>query len=283
MNDVLLVAADAYCRELTKRHYENFIVASGLVRADLRRDLARVYAFCRTTDDLGDESASAADALDRLDRWRGEVHAMFAGKTPVHPVLFALRETVARAGISPEPFFDLIEANRLDQTASAYETWPQLEAYCRLSAAPVGRMVLAIFGVTGLGAQALSDDVCIGLQLANHAQDVKRDALIGRRYLLGEDVAASGTAGAVRALVERARRLLDSGRTLETMTPFALSLQLRLYRTGGLAICKAIEDLDYHTEVQRPAVSGRERVAILVRAVGGSLLAGRNGRYVGST
>jgi squalene synthase HpnC len=283
MNDVLLVAADAYCRELTKRHYENFIVASGLVRAELRRDLARVYAFCRTTDDLGDESASAADALDRLDRWRGEVHAMFAGKTPVHPVLFALRETVARAGISPEPFFDLIEANRLDQTATSYETWPQLEAYCRLSAAPVGRMVLAIFGVTGLDAQALSDDVCIGLQLANHAQDVKRDALIGRRYLLGEDVAASGTSGAVHALVERARRLLDSGRTLETMVPFALALQLRLYRMGGFAICKAIEDLDYHTEVQRPAVSGRDRVAILVRAVGGSLLAGRNGRYVGST
>ena len=283
MNDVLLEAADAYCRELTRRHYENFIVASGLVSPALRRDLSRVYAFCRTTDDLGDESASADEALNRLERWRDEVHAMFAGKTPVHPVLFALRETAARAAISPEPFFDLIEANRLDQRVASYESWPQLEAYCRLSAAPVGRMVLAIFGVTGVGAQALSDDVCIGLQLANHAQDVKRDAAIGRRYLLGEDVAAEGTAGAVRALVERARRLLGSGRVLETMVPFALALQLRLYRMGGLAICGAIEAIDYHTEVQRPTVSGRDRVAILARAVGSSLFAGRNGRYVGST
>jgi phytoene/squalene synthetase len=208
---------------------------------------------------------------------------MFTGTTPVHPVLYALRETVARAAISPEPFFDLIEANRLDQEATAYQTWPQLEAYCRLSAAPVGRMVLGIFGVDGPAAQALSDDVCIGLQLANHAQDVKRDALIGRRYLLGEEVTAAGTSGAVRGLVERARRLLDSGRALETMVPFPLALQLRLYRMGGLAICKAIEGIDYHTEVRRPTVSGRDRVAILVRALGSSLRAGKSGRYVGST
>lgn len=283
MSDVTLFAADAYCREMTRRHYENFIVASGLVRAGIRRDLARIYAFCRTTDDLGDESVSRSEALERLERWRTELHAMFAGTTPVHPVLYALRETVARAALSPQPFFDLIEANRLDQEATAYQTWAQLEAYCRLSAAPVGRMVLGIFGVDGPAAQALSDDVCIGLQLANHAQDVKRDALIGRRYLLGEEVTAAGTSGAVRGLVERARRLLDSGRALETMVPFALALQLRLYRMGGLAICKAIEDIDYHTEVRRPTVSGRDRVAILVRALGSSLRAGKSGRYVGST
>jgi squalene synthase HpnC len=280
---VALDAADVYCRQLTKRHYENFIVASGLVSADVRLDLARIYAFCRTTDDLGDESGSPDAALERLDRWRADVHAMFAGKLPVHPVLFALRETVARTTMSPEPFFDLIEANRLDQRVSAYETWPQLEAYCRLSAAPVGRMVLAVFGVQGVDAQMLSDDVCIGLQLANHAQDVKRDAGMGRRYILGEDVASSGTVGAVSKLVERARRLLDSGRALEAMVPLGLRMQLALYRLGGLAICDAIERIGFRTDVQRPVVSGRAKVSILARAIGGSLRPGRSGRYVGST
>jgi squalene synthase HpnC len=280
---VALDAADVYCRELTKRHYENFIVASGLVSADVRLDLARIYAFCRTTDDLGDESGSPDAALERLDRWRADVHAMFAGKLPVHPALFALRETVVRTTMSPEPFFDLIEANRLDQRVSAYETWPQLEAYCRLSAAPVGRMVLAVFGVQGVDAQMLSDDVCIGLQLANHAQDLKRDGLMGRRYILGEDVASSGTAGAVSKLVERARRLLDSGRALEAMVPLALRMQLALYRLGGLAICDAIERIGFRTDLQRPVVSGRAKVSILARAIGGSLRPGRSGRYVGST
>ena len=271
MKAVTLVAADAYCRELTKHHYENFIVASGLVRADIRRDLARVYAFCRTTDDLGDESASTDEALARLERWRSEVEAMFAGTTPTHPVLVALRETVARASIPHQPFLDLIDANVLDQRVTTYQDWPQLESYCRLSAAPVGRMVLAVFGVTDARAPGLSDDVCIGLQLANHAQDVKRDAEIGRRYLLGDDVAALGTPGAVRALVERARALLDSGRALERLVPFALGLQLRLYRKGGLAICRAIERLNYHTEAERPTVSPGEKLAILL------------GSYVGST
>jgi squalene synthase HpnC len=280
---VTVDAADVYCRELTKRHYENFIVASGLVNAATRLDLARIYAFCRTTDDLGDESGSPTAALERLERWRADLHAMFAGQLPVHPVLLALRETVGRAAMTPQPFFDLIEANRLDQRVSTYETWPQLEAYCRLSAAPVGRMVLAVFGVGGVDAQLLSDDVCIGLQLANHAQDVKRDGLLGRRYILGEDIARSDTAGAVRGLVERARRLLDSGRALEAMVPLALRMQLALYRLGGIAICDAIERIGFRTDVQRPVVTGADKISILIRAIGGSLLSGKSGRYVGST
>ncbi|HTU71388.1 MAG TPA: squalene/phytoene synthase family protein [Candidatus Baltobacteraceae bacterium] len=270
MNPVTLAAADAYCRELTRRHYENFLVASPLVGADRRLDLARIYAFCRTTDDFGDESGSREEALDALERWRGELHASFGGRMPAHPVLIALRETIVRRSIPAQPFFDLIEANRLDQRAPVYETWEQLDAYCRLSAAPVGRMVLSIFGVTDARAHGLSDDVCIGLQLANHAQDVKRDAEIGRRYLPAEDIAAYGTKGAVRALVERARRLLDSGRTLEGMVPLALRLQLRLYRMGGLAICSAIERLGYGTDAQRPTVGGGERAVILLRAVSGA-------------
>ena len=144
-------------------------------------------------------------------------------------MLIALRETIQHRSIPHQLFLDLIDANVQDQHVTSYQTWPQLEAYCKLSAAPVGRMVLAVFGVTDPRAPGLSDDVCIGLQLANHAQDVKRDAQIGRRYLLDDEIAAFGTSGAVRALVERARRLLDSGRALEATVPFALGLQLRLY------------------------------------------------------
>ncbi len=283
MTDPTVAAGDAYCRALTKAHYENFIVASGLLRGDRRRDLSRVYAFCRTTDDLGDESASPAIALERLDRWEAEVRAAFAGSTPVHPVLLALRETLKRVPMPAELFLDLIEANRQDQQVVRYATWPELEAYCRLSAAPVGRMVLAVFGVSDRRAASLSDDVCIGLQLANHAQDVKRDAEIGRRYLLEEDVAAGGVPGAVRALVQRARPLLDSGRILEPMVHVALRLQLSFYRMGGLAICDAIERLDFRTDLTRPTVSGLDKTRILVRGLLGALRVSGNGTYVGST
>jgi squalene synthase HpnC len=283
LTDPTLAAADAYCRALTKTHYENFIVASGLLNGDRRRDLSRVYAFCRTTDDLGDESDSPAAALERLERWETEVRALFSGATPVNPVLLALRETLKRVPMPAELFLDLIEANVQDQRVVRYATWPQLEAYCKLSAAPVGRMVLAVFGVADRRAASLSDDVCIGLQLANHAQDVKRDAEIGRRYLIDEDVAAAGVPGAVRALVQRARPLLDAGRTLEPLVPLALRLQLSFYRMGGLAICDAIERLDFRTDLSRPTVSDRDKTQILLRGLFGALRPSGNGTYVGST
>lgn len=264
MNEI--ESADAYCRLLATRHYENFAVASRIVPGRIRLDLMRFYAFCRTTDDLGDESGSPQEALVRLARWRDETQAFFSGAPPVHPVLIALRETVAHYSLDSRPFLDLIAANEQDQRVHEYAAWPQLEAYCMLSAAPVGRVVLRFFGIANPVTEKLSDDVCIGLQLANHAQDVSRDKKIGRSYLLREDADARGTHGAVEALVTRARGLLASGKTLETMAPGPLRLQLALYRLGGLAICEEIERLGYATEVTRPSVSKRSKMGILVRA-----------------
>lgn len=235
-----------------------------LLRRQLALDLVRVYAYCRTTDDLGDESGDAG--LERLERWRSEVSDLFAGKAPVHPVLIALRETVTRCRMPAQPFLDLIQANVQDQHVATYEAWPELLAYCELSAAPVGRMVLAAFGMHSLRAQALSDDVCIGLQLANHAQDVARDAARGRCYLLQSDVRSIGTAGAVRALCDRARKLLASGVELEAMAPYMLRVQLSLYRLGGLAIVGAIERQGYTTDTVRPHVSKLTKIVLLMRA-----------------
>jgi squalene synthase HpnC len=263
-------AADAYCRMLTRRHYENFSVASGFADAATRRDLMRIYAYCRTTDDLGDESPPGT-ALPRLERWRDEVRGLFAGVAPVHPVLFVLAQTIEQHAIPAQPFLDLIEANVVDQHVARYPTWNDLEGYCRLSAAPVGRMVLRVFGVTDPGAEALSDDVCIGLQLANHAQDVRRDAAIGRKYLVESDEAEVGVTGAVERMVRRARSLLASGERLEGYVPRPLALQLALYRKGGLAICDAIAALGYRTEQERPSLSPSTKVSLVLRAAVESL------------
>ena len=276
MRDLNLEAADAYCRFLTSRHYENFSVASRLLDARKRLDLARIYAYCRTTDDLGDESPGAS-ALPRLARWRSEVEALFAGEPPVHPVLFALSHTIAQRTIPAQPFLDLIEANVMDQRVKRYATWAELERYCTLSAAPVGRMVLRVFEMDDPLAERLSDDVCIGLQLANHAQDVSRDAVLGRSYLVETDLAAGGSTGAVKALADRASSLLDSGRALEARAPLAFRLQLALYRLGGLAICRAIEATGYETEQERPRVSTTTKVFLVVRAAIEALTASRPG------
>jgi squalene synthase HpnC len=269
-----LEAADIYCRTLTRRHYENFSVASRFVDARTRLDLERIYAFCRTTDDLGDESPDGT-ALARLERWRSEVEALIAGIPPVHPVLVALSPTIEKHSMPMQPFLDLIAANVQDQSVKRYQTWDELLGYCRLSAAPVGRMVLTVFGVRNSEAERLSDNVCIGLQLANHAQDVSRDAVLGRRYLVESDVATSGITGAAQAMVARARALLASGTALERYAPRPLRLQLALYRMGGLAICDAIDAIGYQTEQNRPSVSAVTKVSVVVRAALESFARGR--------
>jgi squalene synthase HpnC len=255
-------AADAYCRYLAGRHYENFSVASLLLPSALRLHLARIYAFCRTTDDLGDESGPSA--LPRLALWREQVQQCFdGGPDPVHPVLFALRRTVAAFDLSPRPFLDLIEANVQDQLVSTYDTWDELRRYCLLSAAPVGRLVLRVFGVRAPRAGTLSDDVCIGLQLANFAQDVAVDRAKGRIYLPQSDLRAHGLQGAVGATCERAERLLASGRELEDMVPRRLRVQLALYRLGGLAILSSIRRMGYRTDQERPHVSLRVKAGLV--------------------
>ena len=261
-----LEAADSYCRYLANRHYENFTVASLILPSRLRVHLARIYAFCRTTDDLGDESDH--DALARLALWREQVTQCFDGQVaPVHPVLFALSRTARACDLPREPCLDLIAANVQDQTVTTYETWDDLKRYCMLSAAPVGRMVLRVFGVQGARAEKLSDDVCIGLQLANFAQDVVVDRAKGRAYLPQDDVRAHGLVGAVQVTCERAARLLASGGELETLVPRRLRIQLALYRLGGMAILSAIARMRYRTDARRPQVSRPIKARLVARAL----------------
>jgi phytoene synthase len=259
-----LAHADAFCRRLARHHYENFTVASAVLPAELRIHLARIYAYCRVTDDLGDESRSDA----RLHAWCSEVAAALSGDgVPSHPVLLALRETVAECSIPVQPFLDLVSANLQDQRVTHYASWADLVAYCQLSAAPVGRMVLAVLGIRGARAERLSDSVCIGLQLANFAQDVAVDARLGRCYLPEDEIAALGLRGAVRALCERAEALLDEGRELEAMTTGRLRAQLAMYRLGGTAILDAIRRAAFRTDVVRPQVSATVKARLAAEAI----------------
>jgi squalene synthase HpnC len=272
-----LDAADAYCRGLV-RHYENFTVASRLSPRSLRRDLTRVYAFCRYTDDLGDESGDRAVAMRRLRRWRDETRKSFDHDERTHAVLVALTDTVRRFQLEAQPFVDLIDANLQDQRVDTYEDWPALRGYCMRSAAPVGRIVLRLFQIRDPAAVPLSDDVCIGLQLANFAQDVSVDRRLGRTYLLQNDIRSHGIELATRSMCERARALLESGVALEAMAPPRLRVQLALYRLGGNAILDAIAAARYRTTAHRPAVDRAARVRIIAGALTATTVT-RLGRY----
>src|SRR5277367_4912175 len=182
-----LADAREYCARLARTHYENFSVATWFLPRRLRQHFFNVYAYCRISDDLGDEVGDTAASLALLDEWEQELDACYDG-TPKHPVFVALRETVREFDIPKHEFSDLLRAFRQDQTVTRFETFDDVLAYCRYSANPVGHLVLYLCGYRDAERQQLSDYTCTALQLANFWQDVSDDYAKGRIYLPLEDL-----------------------------------------------------------------------------------------------
>jgi squalene synthase HpnC len=277
---VSLAAARAYCAYVTKAHYENFTVASLLLPRRLIRHFNAVYAYCRWSDDLADETADSAEALDLIAWWRNQLTACYDG-TPRHPVMIALRETIRRFGIPPRPFLALLIAFEQDQRVKRYDTFDRLTSYCNCSANPVGHLVLMLFECFDAQRAALSNEVCTGLQLANFWQDVARDFAIGRVYLPAEDRARFGYSDAdlesrrctpafrelMRFEVERARGYFDRGEKLLPLLPREARVDVELFSSGGRAILRAIERIDFDVWSRRPEVSKWEKGKLLLGAV----------------
>jgi squalene synthase HpnC len=260
--------AEAYTRRLATTHYENFTVVSWLLPRELRQHFYNVYAYCRWSDDLGDEVGDRARSRELLAWWRGELADCFAGRTQ-HPVFVALAGTIAEFDIPPEPFTNLLSAFEQDQQMPRYDTFEQLRDYCRRSADPVGRLVLYLCRRHTPENVRLSDHVCTGLQLANFWQDVARDMDIGRVYLPREDRERFGYTDAdlearttnadfielMRFEVERARRFLLDGLPLVERLPGRLQVDIELFVRGGLKILQRIEAIDYRVWTTRPKVT----------------------------
>jgi squalene synthase HpnC len=245
-----LPGAGATLRDL--RHAENFPVALRVLPRRLRSDLIAIYDLARTVDDLGDEAAGDRTAL--LRAFGEDLGRIWAGGKPEHPVLRALAPVVRRHNLEREPFDRLIRANVQDQKVTRYATHEDLLGYCALSADPVGRLVLAVFGVRAPGAEELSDRVCTALQLVEHWQDVAEDYRAGRIYLPQADLAkfgvpeadltASPASPALRRLIlfeaQRATELLDAGTPLVGMLRGWAKLAVAGYVAGGRATLDAM-------------------------------------------
>lgn len=292
-----LAEAQAYCARLARSHYENFNVGGWITPQDQRPHVYAIYAWCRTVDDLGDETAPAdpdgppasagrrrADIarhrLERLDWWESELELAYYGQ-PTHPVAVALQHTVSRFGIPPEPFRRLIEANRIDQGAGRFATMDDVLHYCRHSANPVGHLYLYLFGYGDAERQRLADYTCTALQLANFWQDVARDYRDrGRIYLpqdamahygVSENDIANGisTDGFRRLLRQECDFALDlfrQGAPLVGMLERRARLPVALFTRGGLAVLDAIRKQDYDVLARRPRISGRRKAWLLASA-----------------
>ena len=274
-----LEEARAYCQRLARSHYENFSVATWFLPRRLRPHFHSVYAYCRISDDLGDEVGDPQHALQLLDIWEGELDACYAGH-PRHPVFVALAETVRACDIPRQTFADLLTAFRQDQRVTRYQTFQDVLGYCRYSANPVGHLVLYTCGYRDAERQQLSDYTCTALQLANFWQDVAVDYAKGRIYLPLEDLRRFGSSEAeiaarratpqflelMRFEVQRAREWFHKGLPLAQKVDRDLAIDIELFSRGGLAILDAIERQDYDVLARRPVISKPRKLALVARA-----------------
>ena len=263
---------------LARSHYENFTVMSRLLPRRLRQDVANLYAYCRTVDDLGDEAPG--DRLALLSECEADLRRCFSG-TPEQPLMVALQETIRRHDLPEKPFLDLITANRQDQEKTRYATWEELLDYCAYSANPVGRLYLQIIGFTDAKTQELSDAICTALQLVNFWQDISVDAEKGRLYIPQEALRKAGvseedvlsgrdsasSAVLVSDLCAYTRAFFERGAELPSILPWPHSYNVRLFVLGGMSALAAVERQRGTALSTRPVLSRSQKRAIALRAL----------------
>lgn len=274
-----LAQAYQHCLDIARNHYENFPTASKLLRADLRPAVAAIYAFARHADDLADEGDAAPETrIKQIDAWETLLERCETDANIDHPVFMALGDAIRRHNLPVEELYNLLIAFRMDVTIHAYSSFDELLFYCKHSANPVGRLMLALHGVHDGEAVRCSDSICTALQLINFWQDLSIDLPRGRCYLpqtwlqesalssqmmLDSQVSDEMLQPVLNHALLTTSELLESGVPLLLKLPFRLRLQIAATIHGGRRMLHKIEQSEQPLQ-QRPSLAGGEWKVMLL-------------------
>lgn len=271
-----------YCREIVHGHRENFPVGSWIIPRAIRPHIHAVYAFARTADDFADQPGRVAEErLQLLDQWDKRLRQSESGEGADHPIFRALTHTLRATGLPVGLLHDLLAAFRQDVVKKRYATLDELTEYCRLSANPVGRIVLHLLGEATPSHLDCSDAICTALQLTNHLQDLGRDVWAGRPLYLPTAMMESygvteamilerrfsPASGALMLdLVELTREFLARGEPLLTGVAWPVNLELSVTWEAAMLLLEKIEESGGNTLRNRPTLERREWLACAWRA-----------------
>ncbi len=253
-------------------HPENFPVASWLCPPHLRPAIAAIYAFARAADDIADEGD--LDAQQRLDLLGGFRQELLNSPTPqsLHPEIFVpLHQVIQSFNLPIHYLDDLLKAFEQDIQATAQASKPPnieaLLAYCKLSANPVGRLLLHLYGVNDNEALQRSDAICSALQLINFWQDLSEDIPRGRFYVPQDLQGQLAESALVQQLCQHARELMMAGAPLVHQIPGRAGWELRAVVQGGLRVLDKVEKLGPLAFVQRPTLKAWDGPVLLWRTL----------------
>ena len=179
---------------------ENFPVGSLLIKASLRPHVHTFYRFARTADDISDhplmDSENKIELLNELEA------ALLGNNKSNIPVAIDMRESLKQTNISAKHCTDLLRAFKQDAMKRRYATWEELINYCNLSAAPVGRYVLALHNIHD-EVWRYNDALCNVLQIINHMQDCADDYRTVDRVYIPEDMLSKNGADIIELSEEK--------------------------------------------------------------------------------
>jgi squalene synthase HpnC len=266
---------------LSKQHYENFPVASFLLPKNKRDDIAIVYWFARTADDIADEGQfSANERISALDEFETNFIDSLQHKYADNKFKI-LSDVVVRNNLNPEYFTNLISAFKQDVLKYRYNNFDEVLDYCKRSANPVGRIVLNIFNIFDEDAYRYSDLICTALQLTNFYQDVEIDYAKGRIYFPLDEMNHfqvtenmfemkennHNFSSLLKHSINRTRNFFTEGKNLFQFLKGRLKLEIKWTVAGGEKILSKIEKNNFQIFGKRPKLNKTDFISILLKSL----------------
>ncbi len=208
-----------------RKHSRSFSAASWLLPREYRRDVEKLYAWCRWCDDAVDSATNINQAEKRLEILREDVERIYRGQRPLHEASQWLADLVASHDIEKRLPLELLAGMTLDLRLGQIGTQEELLRYCYHAAGVVGLMLCRVFGVNDPRALRHAKSLGMAMQLTNIARDVREDWDRGRCYLPADWFAAKDAGNAIPTDAQ----IRDSVRCI-------LDLADQHYRTGNLGL-----------------------------------------------
>lgn len=284
-----------YCMSIAQNHYENFPVASKLLHRKLRFHISAVYAFARSADDFADEGdLSRQQRLSLLEEYSTELnhieHSLSQWEnnkeqpflhSSKKQIFIALADVIQQYQVPMSLFYDLLSAFKQDVVTTRYNNFDDILAYCRLSANPVGRILLYLNNSATEDNLKHSDAICTGLQLINFYQDIAQDMDENNRLYLPldelqqfavteADIKNRLNTPQIQALIKkqliRTKALYHSGLPLCFNLNARFAIEIRMIYSGGWLI---LQKLEHNTAniYQRPRLTHKDKLSIILHGL----------------
>jgi squalene synthase HpnC len=270
----------AYCEQLTRSHHENFPVASRFLPSRLHKHVLAIYAFVRAADDFADEPEFEGRREAKLDEWDDLLQRAFHGDAE-QPIFVALADTAQKFDLPVTPLADLLAAFHMDLSVRRYATWNDLQHYLRLTAAPIGQLLLYVFGVRDLEQHKFAEELSHALALTNFWQDIAVDVGRDRVYLPQEDLRHFGVdeddllggresprlAALVRFECQRTRAVFERARPLVDLVDDQIGVEVSMMWHGGHRALAKVEARADQVFGGRARLSTLDKAWVLAQAL----------------